>query len=208
MEHFRIGQILSSRLCHDLVTPVGAVLSGLELLEENLHNDPHEIIDLLRLSAQESARRLNLLRLCFGEGAAGTFHNLNQISETLKKSLNPEKFTHSVQFPDDYYGTSDQLKTMVQLTANLVSISCEALPYGGVVELYDRDGADLCIHLSGKRVTLNDEVLNALHNGTQEHDLNPRNIQAFLCWTFASDMKKKIEVAQKDQEIYIKVSCS
>jgi len=63
----RVAQLLCSRLCHDLVSPIGAVNAGLELLEEAADDDGRAL-GLITTSAAEAARRLAFYRVAFGLG--------------------------------------------------------------------------------------------------------------------------------------------
>ena len=64
----RVAQLLSSRLCHDLVGPIGAVNTGLELLQEGFDDD-EKALGLVADSAGEASRRLTFFRGAFGFGA-------------------------------------------------------------------------------------------------------------------------------------------
>jgi histidine phosphotransferase ChpT len=71
----RVAELLCSRLCHELVSPVGAINNGVELIEEMGEDMAEEAIALISHSAGQAARRLRLLRLAYGaaggEGAVG-----------------------------------------------------------------------------------------------------------------------------------------
>lgn len=66
MNDLHITQLLSSRLCHDLITPISAIANGLELLEECAIQDQGQIIDLIRKSADVASKRLSYFRAAFG----------------------------------------------------------------------------------------------------------------------------------------------
>jgi histidine phosphotransferase ChpT len=199
------GRLLCSRICHDLITPIGAILSGLELLEEHKGNEYTEIIDLLRLSAQEASRRLMLMRFAFGVGSASTLSSLNEISKTLNQSVDPNKYTFEIDFPPAYMADQALLKVWAQLLANMFSVSLEALPYGGkiVIGTGNYDDPQLQLTLSGRLITLHDDVRDILQNGRATEDLTPRTIQAFLLQNLASQVARRILVAQKGEELII-----
>src|SRR5437868_15264410 len=85
MEDIEIAALLVSRVCHHLVSPVGAVVNGLEVLEDE--TDPAMRADALRLvaaSAEQAAARLQFARIAFGAaGSAGAELDLTEISRIL-----------------------------------------------------------------------------------------------------------------------------
>lgn len=206
MQELYPGQLLCSKLCHDLITPVGATLSGLELLEENQDGTAHqEIIDLIRLSSTECSRRLTLLRFCFGAGASSSVTCLNDIESTLKKSLDFAKYSYQLDLLDNYLAGHTHLKTWAQILANIFSIGIESMPYGGEINISSQNSDDpqIKIVLKSRLITLHDEVKLILQNGTELDELNPRTIQAYLVWTLSQKLEKHIKLIQKDGEAEI-----
>ena len=67
------GAVMCSRVCHDLISPVGAIVNGLEVLDDNPKPDDREFaLDLIRKSAKTASARLQFCRLAFGAaGSAG-----------------------------------------------------------------------------------------------------------------------------------------
>ena len=75
-----LASLLCSRLCHDMLSPVGALTNGLELLADE--KDPEmrqRCFELLEQSAKTSANKLKFFRLAFG--AAGGFGDMVPVSE-------------------------------------------------------------------------------------------------------------------------------
>src|SRR5215469_9964371 len=90
MDDIDIAALLVSRLCHDLVSPVGAVVNGLEVLEDE--NDAAMRADALRLvaaSAEQASARLQFARLAFGAaGSAGAELDLAEVGRIVSGLLN------------------------------------------------------------------------------------------------------------------------
>jgi histidine phosphotransferase ChpT len=70
----KLMELMASRLCHDLASPVGAVMSGLELMQEFEDETADDALRLMGDSARIAARRLAFYRLAFG--FAGNARNL------------------------------------------------------------------------------------------------------------------------------------
>ncbi|MBP6985258.1 MAG: hypothetical protein KBB83_01550 [Alphaproteobacteria bacterium] len=205
MQDLYTGRLLCSRICHDLITPIGAILSGLELLEDQQGSENGEIFDLLRLSAQESSRRLMLLRFAFGVGAASTLSSLNEIEKVLNQSLDPKKHTFNIELPASYLAESALLKVWAQLLANLVSVGMEALPYGGNISISHGHYPEpqLQLSLTGRLITLHEDVKEVMQNQYVESDLTPRTIQAYLVQNLAAQLARRMHISQRGEELII-----
>jgi histidine phosphotransferase ChpT len=69
MNAIDLASLLCSRLCHDLLSPVGALNNGLELMADEQDPDMRErCLELLSESAKASANKLKFFRLAFGAG--------------------------------------------------------------------------------------------------------------------------------------------
>ena len=68
-----LAALLCSRVCHDLISPVGAIVNGLEVLDDNPKPEDRDFaLDLIRKSAKTASARLQFCRLAFGAaGSAG-----------------------------------------------------------------------------------------------------------------------------------------
>jgi len=93
-QELRLVELLCSRLCHDLVSPIGAIHNGLELLEENELEMEKEILGLLRKSSIEASCRLRFFRVAFGQASGSTEmlrHGLSNASPASSKKAKTPK---------------------------------------------------------------------------------------------------------------------
>src|SRR6266704_6686684 len=109
MNDLDFAALLVSRVCHDLVSPVGAVVNGLEVLEDE--TDPAMRADALRLvaaSAEQAAARLQFARIAFGAaGSAGAELDLTEVGRIVRGLLRGGKVeidwqAASVNWPKDW----------------------------------------------------------------------------------------------------------
>ena len=97
IEALDLAALLCSRVCHDLISPVGAIVNGLEVLEEEKDEATKEFaLDLIKSSAGTASKKLQFCRIAFG--AAGS-------AEGLVKALNRIEGVQNVQLQDA--GTDD-----------------------------------------------------------------------------------------------------
>src|SRR5437762_1560850 len=93
MNDLEFAALLCSRVCHDLISPVGAVVNGLEVLEDD--NDEQTktfAMELIKRSAQQASARLQFCRLAFGAaGSAGAMIDLGDAEAVARGFLEDEK---------------------------------------------------------------------------------------------------------------------
>src|SRR5690349_5352232 len=132
-----IASLLCSRLCHDLLSPVGALTNGLELLAEE--KDPEmrrRCFELLEQSARISADKLKFFRLAFG--AAGGFGEMVPVAEP--RALVDALVAGNGRVEVEWALGGDALpKPAVKTLLNLALIGLEALVRGGTLAI----GAEL-----------------------------------------------------------------
>jgi len=193
--NLQVAKLLSSRLCHDLVGPVGAVNSGLELLEEGFDKDGSAMALLVR-SADEATRRLAFFRVAFGFGAGtkgkATLDEAGTLAagfmEYGKITLDwPSGHPHPVE-PD-----------VVKVVLNMVLMATESLPRGGGVgvSLGNLDeGLGVGVTASGETAVLRADLQEALAEGAKGAEgggrgggetLSARNIHAYFAQCMAHE---------------------
>lgn len=167
----RAVELLCSRLCHDLIGPVGAINNGVELIEEGGGGEAMgEALDLVADSARTAARRLALFRLALGAGSGGGVLPIPGTREALEGWFAGGR----IQFiwrPALIVPPPGLLK-LVLLSALIAE---EALPRGGTLTLTGDDGG-LELVAAGTGCGLREEALRVLHGGVPEAELTPRGI--------------------------------
>src|SRR3954470_4797132 len=122
--------LLCSRMCHDVISPVGAIVNGLEVLEDE--NDPAMrdfALDLIRKSARQASARLQFVRLAFGAaGSAGASIDLGDAEQVARGLFQDDKVTLSWEAPRILLP-----KNKVKLLLNLIVTATNAIPRGGAI---------------------------------------------------------------------------
>src|SRR4029078_6775073 len=130
-----LAALLCSRVCHDIISPVGAINNGLELLDEG--GAEPDAMNLIRISARNASARLQFARLAFGAaGSAGMLIDTGDAEAVAIAFLKNEK-------PELVWNGQRALlpKNKVKLLLNLILIANAAIPRGGrlTVTLADLD---------------------------------------------------------------------
>ena len=133
-----LAALVSSRLCHDVISPVGAIVNGLEVLEEEKDPAMREIaLDLVRKSAEQASARLQFARLAFGAaGSAGAQIDTGDAETVARGIISDGKVEMTWTGPRVLLP-----KNKVKLLLNLVVISVSAIPRGGSIGV-TIDGAE------------------------------------------------------------------
>jgi histidine phosphotransferase ChpT len=175
-----LAGLLCSRLCHDLISPVGAFNNGLEILSDEGDPDMRaEVIGLLSQSAGQTASRLKYFRLAFGLGSG--FGALLPADEV--KSLVNDYFAGGKIVLDWQSSATQFPKDTAKVMLNLMLLAGDVLPAGGGITIETRHAAsqlDMTITAQGKRLLVADGLSHVLSGAATPQDLDSKLIPAYL----------------------------
>src|SRR5437016_13415396 len=126
-----LAALLCSRVCHDLISPTGAIVNGLEVLEENDSDEETKsfALDLIRKSAKTASARLQFCRLAFGAaGSSGAQIDLGDAQAMARGHIEDGKTTIAWNLPRLL-----MTKNRVKLLLNMLIIAQTTMPRGGTV---------------------------------------------------------------------------
>lgn len=123
-----LAALMCSRVCHDLINPVGAIVNGLEVMDSsNKEDDKQFALDLIRKSAISTSARLQFCRIAYGAaGSAGAQIDLGEAQKTARGHLEDDKTKLTWNLPHVLLA-----KNRVKLLLNLLVIAQQAIPRGG-----------------------------------------------------------------------------
>jgi histidine phosphotransferase ChpT len=125
-----LAAMLCSRVCHDLISPVGAIVNGLEVLDDDPKPEDREFaLDLIRKSAKTASAKLQFCRLAFGAaGSAGAQIDLGDAQNMARGHIEDGKTTIAWNLPRLLLP-----KNRVKLLLNMMVIAQQTIPRGGVL---------------------------------------------------------------------------
>ncbi|MGH6615652.1 histidine phosphotransferase family protein [Sphingomonas sp.] len=190
------ASLLCSRLCHDLLSPVGALNNGLELLADE--HDPEmrqRCLELLNESARASANKLKFFRLAFG--AAGGFGETVDSREARAAIEGLFSDNHRVKLG---WLVEDATlpKPAIKALLNLALIAGDALIRGGQLDVGAESVAgqvEIVVRADGPRIVLDQELRNALTGATGDAIITPRAAAAYLVHALVAEGGGKVQVS-------------
>jgi len=185
-----LAAMLCSRLCHDLLSPVGALANGLELLAEE--QDPEmraRCMELLEQSARISTDKLKFFRLAFG--AAGGFGEAIPIDEA--QSVVGALASDAKRVTINWAIAEPSLpKPAIKVLLNLAQIALDALVRGGTLDIgaERRDGAvEIVARARGDRIAFDETIGRALQGDLSDAEITSRTAAAHMVAVLAEEME-------------------
>ncbi len=200
-----LASLLCSRLCHDLMSPVGALNNGIELMADEQDPDMRDrCVELLADSAKATANKLKFFRLAFGAGGGfGDLIDANEARIALEGIFGAER-----RIELGWMVTDEKLsKGAMKLLLNLALIAGDALVRGGRLDIGAEstgEGLDIAIRAEGPRVMLDAGLRDMLVNGAPDDgQIEPRAAGAWLAKALAQEAGGTIQLSEPAPEILI-----
>jgi len=195
MDAVDLASLLCSRLCHDLMSPVGALNNGIELLADETDPEMREkCLELLADSARASANKLKFFRLAFGAaGGFGEEVDTHEAEVALQGLFGPER-----RIELGWVVADEKLpKVAVKVLLNLALIAGDALVRGGRLDVGAErtDGTvELAVRAEGPRILLDPALRETLANGASG-TVEPRAAAAWLAHNLISESGGAIQLS-------------
>jgi histidine phosphotransferase ChpT len=201
-----LAALISSKICHDVIGPVGAIYNGLEILDEDDDAEAKNYaLDVIRNVTEQASARLQFARFAFGAaGSAGAQIDLGT-AEQISRGLfgqGKQQGKHKLA----WRGLRGQMaKDKVKLLLNLVAGAITALPRGGDIQL------DIAGSLENPSFLLRcqgpgarpPQYLTDYVSGGQPPALDALSIQAYYTWRLAASSSMRLEIAKEGADIVL-----
>ncbi len=207
-----LAALMCSKLCHDVISPVGAISNGFEVLEDEKDESMREMaLDIIRSNAEKASSRLQFQRLAFGAmGGAGDRFPLEEARQLTEKLYAGEKAAIKwIAKPDSL--PKDQVKLLV----NLIVLAVSTIPRGGEVSVdVIREGAggaiisdskDVSFRLeaTGSHATLSETTRTIFDGQIPEEGLDARSVQAYYAHRLAKLVGMKVAFESSEEHVRI-----
>lgn len=200
-----VMELLASRMCHDLISPIGAISNGVELIEEFGMETGDEAMGLISSSATKASIHLRAFRWAYGASGADSDVKPSDIKEIFTKWVGLTKA--ELHWADSPILTSFMPpRGMLKCLLNVLIIASESLGMGGTIsfEVSSNDPMTFLVAVQGPKLTTREGVLEALSGNLSEDQLDPRNVHGYitkvLCDTYG--VKVHIEEAGENSMMF------
>lgn len=193
-----LAALLCSRVCHDVISPVGAINNGLELLDEGAADA--DALDLIRTSALNAAVRLKFARLAFGaSGSVGASIDTGEAEKAAKDYAEAEKKTEVT-----WSGPRAIIaKNRVKLLLNLFLVAYGGIPRGGSVDVTlenPEHEARFTITIKGKMMRVPAKFVE-ICSGTLEEPVDAHSVQPYYTVLLAEESGMELRHAVHEDRI-------
>ena len=201
-----LAALLCSRVCHDLISPVGAIVNGLEVLEEEKDEGTKEFaLDIIKKSANTASAKLQFCRIAFGAaGSAGAQIDTGDAEKISRGFLEDDKTKLDWKLPRVLLA-----KNRVKLLLNMLVVSGNAIPRGGTLTL-DPVGAGESVTFRITAAGLNARVPPAipglLAGGSTGDTIDAHAIQPFYTGLLARACGLTATIAAEGEAIIVAAS--
>ena len=176
----RVTELLVSRLCHDLVGPMGAVSNGMELLSEGRGDFAEDALDLASESATRAVDMLWYYRMAYGMAGNHQGGDLTPMRELATRFFAHQKALLDWASVSPPGGLPDSAGKLI---LNMLVLGTEALPRGGTVGLLmasDDEANEITVVAVGADAGLREESRHGLTDDVDPRELTPRSVHAYF----------------------------
>lgn len=197
-----LAALISSKICHDVIGPVGAIYNGLEILDEDDGAESKSYaLDVIRNVTEQASARLQFARFAFGAaGSAGALIDLATAEQISRGFIGQGK--HRL----NWRGIAGHMaKDKVKLLLNLLAAATTALPRGGDIDVLMGGSIEQPSFLVRCRGTgaRPPQYLTDFVAGTHPPELDALTIQAYYTWRLAGSAKMRLEILKDGADILL-----
>jgi histidine phosphotransferase ChpT len=199
-----LAALLCSRVCHDLISPTGAIVNGLEVLEEKESDEETKTfaLELIKKSAKTASARLQFCRLAFGAaGSAGAQIDVGDAQTLARAFMEDDKTKITWNLPRLLLP-----KNRVKLLLNLLIISGQTIPRGGTLTVDPvGEGETMGFRITASGINARiPQAVPALLEGTSESgSVDAHAIQPFYAGLLARACGLKVELKAEGEAIVV-----
>lgn len=192
-----LTSLVGSRICHDLISPLGAIGNGVELLELAGHSVGPEM-RLIAQSVESANARIRYFRVAFGAVSPGQSMGRNEILSIL------DGYGRGGRVKIDWRPIGDCLRGEVKLVFLLLQCLETSMPYGGNITVSQSDRR-WTLRATGVKVLVTPDLWDVLATSTAERDISAAHVQFALVPDVLKALGRRSQIELSETEICIRV---
>uniref|UniRef100_UPI0040472FE1 histidine phosphotransferase family protein n=1 Tax=Yoonia sp. TaxID=2212373 RepID=UPI0040472FE1 len=191
----QLATLIGSRICHDLISPIGAIGNGVELLGLTGSSDDNSPeLDLISQSVENANAKIRYFRIAFGSTSTKQFLGRQEVLSVLAASAKGGRFSYFWQIE------SDQPRSEVQIAFLLMQCFETALPMGGNIHVR-LNGQQWELKANGPRLAMDPAIWAALTDPQVAMDHTAAQVQFALLPSVLTEVGKTLEISVQDETI-------
>jgi histidine phosphotransferase ChpT len=192
----RLAEHLASRFCHDLITPIGAINTGLELFQESpsaIDVESKDILNLISNSAQIASARLSFFRTAYGSSSVAL--SLGDAKQLVENYFLRTKMTFDW---GELFDEKTNLGGWGKLLLGSILWLSECAPRGGLISLSPLQAniESFSLKLKADSIIIHQGTIEALQGKISLDELTPRTISCYVLHLLIEEKKGTISVVQ------------
>ena len=199
----RILEILASKVCHDLISPIGAVNNGVEFMQEMGVEDAGDGLDLIAFSAQQASAKLQAYRMAYGAGGADNSIKPEDVYDAIESIVGAEDKISQDWDKDAPIGLNEETFERptgfgkILICAMLLAMDC--LPKGGSLGVTHEGDSDFTVTAKGENATFREGTHDAITLKTSSETLEPKNVHPYIMGLLAEQYNFKVTLDEGDE---------
>lgn len=192
-------ELLASRICHDLISPVGAINNGVEFIEDT--TDPammKDAIGLISHSAQQASAKLQAFRLAYGAGGRDPNIKPEDIQKAFGNLTRADGKVRQSWDPFGPLGIDVKTKGFCKILMAAMMLAIECLPKGGTIFIDPGSENQTLLRAEGTDAIVRENVEEALKHSLSPDDLDPRLVHPYAVSLIAESYGFSIRVQDKE----------
>jgi histidine phosphotransferase ChpT len=203
VESLDLAALLCSRVCHDLISPVGAIVNGLEVMEDDNDQETKAFaMDLIKKSVKQASAKLQFCRIAFGAaGSAGAQIDLGDAEKVARGFLEDDKTSIAWNLPRLLMA-----KNRVKLLLNMLLIAGQSIPRGGklvVDPVGEGESMGFRISATGGYAKIPQAVPELLAGGSHNGSVDAHAVQPYYTGLLAKDCGLTVAAASEGEAIVV-----
>ena len=206
LEGLDLAALLCSRVCHDLISPVGAIANGLEVMEEGKDEETNKFaMELIKKSARTASAKLQFCRIAFGAaGSAGAQIDTGDAEKVTRGLMEDEKTKVAWNLPRVLLA-----KNRVKLLLNMMLLAAQAIPRGGqltVDPIGEGDTVGFKVTAAGTNAKVTQSIPPLLAGGSADHPVDAHAIQPYYTGLLAKHCGLTAAMAIEGDAVVVRAS--
>ncbi|HWP25570.1 MAG TPA: histidine phosphotransferase family protein [Xanthobacteraceae bacterium] len=203
LEPLDLAALLCSRVCHDLISPVGAIMNGIEVMEDDSDEETRTFaLDLIKKSARTASAKLQFCRLAFGAaGSAGAQIDTGDAEKVARGMFDDDKTKIVWNLPRALLP-----KNRVKLLLNMLLIAAHAIPRGGsltVDPIGEGEAMGFKVSASGMNARVPQAMPHLLTGQTANGPVDAHAIQPFYAGMLARNCGLEIAFTSEGETVVV-----